>query len=92
MPSPDPVMSARQFCRLTVDSAHCYEVALYDVHNAVAANAQTVILASVEALRKQRIIGQRRHSSADGAHALLVGHVAARRRALLGDHSTLTAQ
>lgn len=63
-----------------VDAVDRDQVTFDQLHHAVRADAQPVILAAVERLTRIRVSGQRGHRRVDRSHAVLVVHVAARRR------------
>ena len=62
-----------------INSLDCDQVLFDDVHHPVAANPQTVIIASVEGICRIGVGDQSRDSKADAAHPILIFHVPPRR-------------
>lgn len=60
------------------------------VHHAVRADAQPVILAAVERLGRVRVAGQRGDRRVDRSHAVLIVQEAGAEALAVGDHSILT--
>lgn len=62
----------------TVDALDCDQVILNDVHDPVLADSQPVIVTAVECFGWVRVLNQPDDSHANGAHPVLIVHVAPR--------------
>jgi hypothetical protein len=61
----------------TVNALDGDDITVDYVHHPVAANAEPVVSAPVERLRRVRVTGQCSHGHADGAHSVLIAQVTA---------------